>query len=197
MNDDALKKLWQEQKIQSEPLPSDSEQIAQMKQKMKTFDKHIFWRDVREVGVCILILPIFVLFLLHSPTVLAQVGCWIVILSALFIAGRLIHARRRVPAASPTATLRETLRTEIEKVEVQIRLLRSVLWWYVLPIIIGADLFFVGVNRKPVDDAVYLSVTAALSAFLYWINLRAVKTYLLPMKKELEAALDDSRDAQT
>jgi hypothetical protein len=193
MNDDALKKLWQEQKIESGPFPPDREQIALVRRKMKKFARGIFWRDMRELGAGIFVVLFFVHALFHIHAALAQAGCWIVILSAIFIDAKLIHARRRVPAPNPAASLRETLRTEIQRVEVQIRLLRSVLWWYLLPLIVGADLFFVGCNRDPVDDAVYLSTTAAVSAFIYWLNQYAVKKHLVPMKTELETLLDEPR----
>ena len=41
MNDDALKKLWQEQNFPSSPALSGEAQIAALKTRMKSFDKTI------------------------------------------------------------------------------------------------------------------------------------------------------------
>ncbi|MEP6663428.1 MAG: hypothetical protein ABJC04_07155, partial [Verrucomicrobiota bacterium] len=59
MNDDALKKLWQEQNFRSPPALADEAQIAAMKNRMTCFDKTISERDYGEVAACIFIILFF------------------------------------------------------------------------------------------------------------------------------------------
>ena len=56
MNDDALKKLWQEQNFRSLPALPDEAQMAAMKTRMKCFDQTISWRDYGEVAAGIFII---------------------------------------------------------------------------------------------------------------------------------------------
>lgn len=83
----------------------------------------------------------------------------------------------------------DSLRVELTKVETQIRLLRSVLWWYILPILAGSLVFYFGVNRNVKDRIVTVIVFVAMGWFLEWINKRAVRRYLVPLKTELESLL--------
>src|SRR5579864_4015145 len=136
MNDDALRKLWQEQTFTAPPGLPDTEQIAVVKRKMKRFDKTLFWRDCREVAACLLVVGWFGSELFRNHSLEAQLGCWLLILSGIFIAAKLILSRRRVPPAEPSASLEEATGAEIRKVDVQIDLLRSVWWWYLLPLML-------------------------------------------------------------
>ncbi len=189
MNDDALKQLWQSQKISAPPSLPDAEQIARARRGMKRFERVIFWRDFSEVLVCGLTVIYFSLKLFQGYSVTTQVGCWIWILSASFIACNLVLSKRRVPAADFAASMEDSIRTEIRKVDVQIRLLRSVLWWYLLPIALGANLFYTDGHALGWADIGYFLVTLGVNIFIWWLNQRAVKRKLLPMKAELEALL--------
>jgi hypothetical protein len=82
--------------------------------------------------------------------------------AALFIVFWLRRAQR--PASRPNQPIAQMLAQELERVREQIRLLRTVLWWY-------------------------LASVAVLNAVIWWANQRAVKTQLLPLEKELEAQL--------
>jgi CubicO group peptidase (beta-lactamase class C family) len=73
---------------------------------------------------------------------------------------------------------------------VQIRLLHSVWWWYLLPLLAGVNLVFAGCNSSVAANLGYAFAVLLLYIFLYWLNQRAVKRKLLPMKAELEALID-------
>jgi hypothetical protein len=189
MNDDALKKLWQEQPFGLAPVLPDAEQIALMKRKMKGFDKKIFRRDFVEVAAGLLIVVWFGKELFKAASLEELIGCSLLILSSIFIDCKLILSKRRVPVTDPSAPVEEAIKTEIRKVEIQIRLLRSVWWWYLLPLLVGVNLVFSGCNPSLAASLGYACVVLLLYFFIYWLNQRAVKRNLLPMKAELEALL--------
>ena len=189
MNDDALKKLWQEQPLDVPALP-DGAQIAAMKKRMTCFDKTISWRDYGEVAACIVIIVFFGWDLLfRNPSALTQAGCVVLIASAVFIAWKLIWSKRRLPKAEPNAPIFEAVRGELRKVENQIRLLKSVAWWYLLPLFIGVILHNFGAGGGFLSKLIYFTFVLALYVFIYWLNRRAVKKNLLPLKQGLESLL--------
>ena len=86
MNDDALKKLWQEQTFPSAPALPDEAQIAAMNTRMKSFDKTISGRDYGEVAAGIFIIIFFGWDLIfRNNSLLTQIGCVVLIASSIFI----------------------------------------------------------------------------------------------------------------
>jgi CubicO group peptidase (beta-lactamase class C family) len=190
MNDDALKRLWQQKTF---PVPSslpDAEQIALMERKMKRFDKTIFRRDLLEVAACVLIVFWFGRELFKTQSRETALGCLVLICSGIFIACKLVISKRRMPRIDPSDSLEKATESEIRKVEVQIRLLRSVWWWYLLPIMVGVNLCFAGMNSSLMAGIAYAVAGLMLNIFLYWLNQRAVKRNLAPMKMELESLIN-------
>lgn len=191
MNDDALKKLWQEQNFPSPPALPDEAQIAAMKNRMTCFDKTISGRDYGEVAACIFIILFFggdLLF--RNNSALTQAGCFVLIASAIFIAGKLIGSKRRLPKAEPNAPVFNAMKVELQKVENQIGLLKSVAWWYLLPLFVGVMLHNFGARGSFHSKLIYFTGVLVVYVFIYWLNQCAVKKNLLPLKRELESLLD-------
>ncbi|MDB6034209.1 MAG: Beta-lactamase [Verrucomicrobiales bacterium] len=189
MHDDALKKLWQEQRFDASRSLPDEKEIAAMKRKMKKFDRTISWRDGRESLAAIFIIIWFGRAFFKVPAPLAKVGCVILVLASVFICWYPIRKKRRVAKAAPDAPMTQALQCELEKVEVQIRLLRSIVWWYLLPLMAGALVFHFGMQPSLSSNIGYSAFVVALSVFIYWLNQRAVEKQLLPLQRELEATL--------
>lgn len=190
MNDDALKKLWQEQNFRSSPPLSDEAQIAAMKTRMKGFDETIRWRDYGEVAACIFIVGWFgwnLLFRNNSP--LTQAGCVVLIVSAVFIAWKLIWSKRRLPKPEANAPIFDAVKVELQKVENQIGLLKSVAWWYLLPLLVGVMMCYWGGRGSIPSKLTYSAFVLALFAFIYWLNQLVVRNNLLPLKRKLDALL--------
>jgi len=198
MNDDELKKLWREQPLALPPALTESSQLAVLRKKMKKFDRIIWWRDFREVAVCIGVLVWFGFNFFRHPSPLARLGCILTILSSVSIGWRLLWSKKKAGQEVPNASIMGSLRIELRKVETQIRLLRSVLWWYLIPILGGSSVFYFGVNHDAADRMAVLITFVLLSWFLHWLNQRAVRQYLLPLKNDLEflLGLDPKLDAR-
>jgi hypothetical protein len=69
-------------------------------------------------------------------------------------------------------------------------MLRTVLWWYILPLSIGSTLFFFGVDHNATGRTIWLVAQFALDLFIDWLNQFAVRKKLIPLKIELETLLD-------
>ena len=188
MNDDTLKSLWQKQCLE-EPAPPNEAEISTMKRRTKQLGRTIFWRDVRENVAAAVVAVIFTFYFCKFGAFLARVGCVIVVLSCGFITWYSESKKRRVPKAQPDAPMMQALELELQKVNVQIGLLRSVLWWYILPVTVGGMLFCLGLGVSLRSELGFAAFDIALCLFIYWLNQRAVDCGLLPLKRELEALL--------
>lgn len=189
MNDEALKKLWREQPL-ALPAPLTGREASDaMNGKMRRFDRCIWRRDFGEVAACLVVAVVFGGYFFWFPSALARLGCVITILSAVFIGWRLLSSKRRAGKSRPGASVMEALQVELRKVENQIGLLRSVWWWYILPVTVGYEVFFFGVNREATDRMAFVAVGLAMGLGLDWLNQRAVRKQLMPLKEELESLL--------
>jgi hypothetical protein len=195
MNDDELKKLWQQQPLW-EP-PSAAQLISAMQKKTSELRRGLNSRDLRELVACALVMSIFGFFYFTVyRTLISRLGDLIVIGSAIFIAGKLVYARRTTPPAPPGATVVESLRAELNAVRTQSRLLGSVLWWYLLPPGIGVLVATWGLRANLHAKIPVTLVIIAVYGFVYWLNQWARSKQLLPVEAQLEALLHSAETGE-
>jgi hypothetical protein len=189
MNDDKLKELWQRQPLR-EPDLSVEKLASAMQKKTSGLRQCLDARDLRELVACALVIIIFGIFyftVYREP--ISRLGDLIVIGGTIFIAWKLVYARRTTPPAPPGATILESLRAELNSVRTQSRLLGSVLWWYLLPLTIGEVVATWGlpINLHAKIPSTLLFI--AINAFIYWLNQRARSKQLLPLEAQLESLI--------
>lgn len=196
MNDDELKKLWQQQPLR-DPAPSPAQLISAMQNKTTLLRRCLDARDLRELVACAFVIIILGCFYFTVyRELISRVGCLIIIGSTIFIAWKLVHTRRTTPPAPPGATIVESLRAELNAVRAQSRLLGSVLWWYLLPLGIG---LLVATWGMPIHLHAKIPATLffiAVDAFIYWLNQRARAKQLLPLEEQLESLIHSAETGE-
>ncbi len=201
MNPENFKQAWQ---AQSPPnrLKIDSELLLQeVRRNQQHFTATIFWRDVREVGVAILMVPLWV----YLGWKLALPWAWyltmpVLMWVALFmLVDRMRHQRQPPAAGEP---LRRHVENSLAQVEHQIWLLRNIFWWYLLPLAFSSLAFFGqiawlrradGWSAALVVTFAALVVGVALGA-AYRLNQNAVRCQLVLRRQELESLLISLND---
>jgi len=197
MQDDALKQLWKGQRFESLPELPDPAQIAAMKSRMSRFDKTISGRDYGEVAACLFNVLFFGWHLLfRDSTTLTKAGCLVIVLGSIFIGWRLIFSKRRIAKAEADAPVFDTVRVELKKVENQIRLLRSVGWWYLLPLLVGLLMFHWGGSHGLVENLIGSVIFFGIFYFILCLNQKAVKNNLMPLKQDLETLLHSAESGE-
>jgi CubicO group peptidase (beta-lactamase class C family) len=197
-----LKEVW---KTQSSParLTVDADVLLrQLERNKQHFEAVVFWRDVREVGVALLMVPILLwmglkaqlpwTFYLMIPAML-----WI---AAFMLVDRMRQKRRQ---ARPGDPLRDCLERSLARVEHQIWLLRNVFWWYLLPPGAAAAVFFGqciwlawsgGWGVRLLMTGVIVVVVAVFWS-VYLLNRHCARKDLEPRRWELQAMLESLKDA--
>lgn len=130
MNTSDLEIIWRKQSLQA----PDVEKIALIVDTIgaddRKFRSAIWWRDFREIGAA-------VLFAIFSSLVSHTWLKWISVGSFLFIAAYLWRSRTSKKDGAEPLNLAAKLERMLVETDTQIRLLRSVLWWYLLPVAIA------------------------------------------------------------
>jgi hypothetical protein len=185
MNASELEHLWQRQQG-IEPSPENIAQIAGSLSALdRKFRRQIWWRDLREIAA-VLILAVW--FGLSGQTWLR----WLAVASILFVAAWIIRSRIVVRPDREIPSVIERLQQMIRETEMQINLLRSVLWWYLLPCAVA--LFVMMLDSPPRNfrsSQRLISVGPLILLFLaiYWLNQWAVRKKLMPQRENLRHLL--------
>ena len=200
MSDDELKKLWKQQSLRAPDL-SAAQLISFMQNQTTQLRRTLLARDVRELLACVIVCVIFGFYYFAlSQTPMSRLGDLIVIGSSIFIAWKLVHARRSNPPAPPGATIVESLRAELNTVSAQSQLLGSVHWWYLLPLAIGIFVCtwgsFRGGFNSFIGNTIYTIVVIALYAFIYRLNQHARASQLLPLETQLKSLLHSAETGE-
>jgi len=205
MNPDELKAVWQSQ-TSPRRLTIDADVLLQQLQRnKKSFERTVFWCYFREVGVSLVMVPVWIwlglrydlpwTWYLSIPALL-----WI---AGFMVVGR-IRQRRRQP--KPADPLRACVEQSLAQVEHLIWLARNVLWWYLLPPTVAIAAFF-GHIAWMVRDVGWLGELVVAGMFVvaglilggvYWLNQEAIRNELAPRRQELRAliaSLDNTNHA--
>jgi hypothetical protein len=190
MTDPELKQLWQHQKLSAPPPVPGPDLVREMERRMRKFDRTIFWRDARELGACGVLMLWFGLALFRQTTALTRAGNGIIVASCVVIATGILSARRAQRSFLNPRPVRDFLRGERAKVSRQIRLLRTVLWWYILPLFCGAALSVLGEPVGAWGKALAVAALVPVGWFVHWLNQQAVRRSLMPLQSELDSTLN-------
>lgn len=201
MNPDEFKQAWQRETSQTRLTIDADLLLKEVRRNQQVFTATIFWRDVREVGTSLLMVPVWI----YLGVKFSLPWTWfLAVPSLLWIAGymltdRMRHTRKSNEQAEP---LRQRVKRSLAQVEHQIGLLRRVFWWYLLPLALPILAFCVQVTWRERSGGwltvIVVSVVATfvllVFAGIYWLNQYAVGAELEPRRRELEtllASLDD------
>jgi len=210
MNPDKYQQAWKADAAQTR-VTIDADVMSQEVQRShRGFQSTIFWRDVREVGVSLLLLPIwFVMgFTMSLP------WTWYLTVPALiWVTGFILVDRRLHPQrpSEPGEPLLYNVKESLRQVEHQIWLLRNVFWWYLLPFSISIMAFFLHVTWQITGVWWAFVILAGFPAlfllviygWIYRLNQSAVREQLEPRRQDLlklvasleaETTSEDSRD---
>jgi hypothetical protein len=200
MEPDPLHEVWQ-----SQPQPRiDADQLVQeFRRGDQQFAAMIFWRDAREVGVSLLLLPVWVGMGvgIGLPWTWYLVIPGIVWIAAFITADRWRQSRRR---ALPGDPLVRGVESSLAEVEHQIWLLRNVHWWYLLPLAVPMLAFFAqsfwrrlsrgNVWEAAIETSFVTIFVGGVYTLIYWINQKAVRSTLEPRRLELRSMLRSLSD---
>lgn len=168
--------------------------IKAVRSRMTWFDRVIWLRDLRESAVAVLLMVWLSYEFLRHGEWLAKAGALMGILSCAMIVTILNWARLTGRAAGPGQPLQQYCTSELERVDRQIWLLRNVNWWYTGPLYVSLAMLLLGANSAPRAIVGSLTLLLPVGWFIYWINQRAVRFDLVPLRDELASAMEVTDD---
>lgn len=196
MEPDELKQAWRDHETPGRLRVDANLLREEVRSRQRAFAATIFWRDVREVGVCLVLIPIWIYLGLDRSL---HWTWYLMVPALLWIAAYLLADRKRpaCPPPEPEEPLRRHVEASLGQVERQIRLLRTVFWWYISPIILAKSAFLGQEAWRGREGGWWMLVAVSevmalgivVASFVYWLNHYAIRADLEPRRRELEAML--------
>jgi hypothetical protein len=186
-----LKSAWQKQSMESIPDRPNREIVRTIAARLEDIHRKIRWRDLREISAAIVGIIIFGAWFWTVPGVVSRTGAALVVAGSVLIIVKIVRARFGRREQRPHLEMREFCVSERDRINAQIRLLQSVLWWYIVPNFLGTNLFVFGFTGFHLVGIGFLVGSLTLGLVLYLVNVRAARERLVPLKNELDVLLDE------
>jgi hypothetical protein len=186
--EDELVRLWQNDTVGT----PESERIARtlMAQTWR-FDQKISRRNFREYGAGIAVMAFFAGHVALGDPIFGATG----IVCVAFVMAYIWWTHRDLEPLDPTADLAAYRAALLRRFDDQIRLLRTVPYWYLLPLFVPCVWVSVRVwDRKGWLALIPLAVFAAFYAFIGWLNVGPGVRGLRAARAKVEAMFTDEVD---
>jgi hypothetical protein len=206
MNLDDFKSSWRERhdELGRECLNVGADDIVA---RTSSLERGLVRRDIAEAAAALVVVIFFAAFLWFAETsALMMIGIVIIMLGAIEVVAVMFWTRHRDARPNLDAPLVEFCRAELQRVERQIQLLKSVTWWYSAPPMIGAAVMTFGMLQavpelSPVLRygflAAFCACFLAATFIIARINARAVERDLLPVRDDLAEVIRSMDDSPT
>jgi magnesium-transporting ATPase (P-type) len=195
MNFEEMQKAWQSQNAGAKVAINPDLLLNEVRRNNQQFASTILRRDVLEVSACVLMTAGFSAWgwWWHWWSLYFLAICCFVV-GASFVVDRGRQSRKQ-PVKNDT--LFGCIENSLFQVQHQIWLLKNILWWYLLPVILGVAAVTgqtVWTFRKDTFAATLVGIVFNLTytfayGFVYWVNQRTVEQQFEPRRKELETLL--------
>ena len=186
-NDKELVRMWQEMSLPSGPF-DESALARQLAERVEKFDRRIYWRNFREYAAGVLTLAWFGWVASVSPE--RRPVMLLGIAAVLFVMTYLWRSSRGLSKLDPSADARSYQRVMLERYDLQIRLLRKVKYWYVLPLYLWMLAVVVTLpSRLPGGRLGAFLVFTLFALFVAWLNESYGVKKLRQARIEAEALL--------
>ncbi len=183
MNLDDFKAPWQEQ--QRELDQQVDHVVKAVRNRMSSFDRVIWLRDLRETMAAVGVSVWFGVSFFRQDLWVAKLGAMIVVLASLMIIVVLNWTRLTGRVARLGQTVRDYCTNELNRVDRQIWLLKNINWWYTGPIYLGVTIEMLGL-LSPSQLLIFVStILIPMGWLIHWLNQFSVRTELMPLRNEL------------
>lgn len=191
MDDNTLKYLWLNSCKEQNVEVNTDKLIDSINKKISDMERLVKRRDRLEIFLAVFMTALFGWWLLADVHTLAKIGDAIIIAGCLLVIFKLLYARKVNVKQDNASEIKYYLMVSLEHTRKQIKLLSTVLWWYLLPFFIGIACIFCAYLPSLLSKAIYIAIVAVLYGYIYYLNKRAVKNNLRPLENNLIKALEE------
>jgi hypothetical protein len=188
---DELRQLWQSDITEA---IDQRELLRELERRSRNFDRTIRWRDFRETAAGLLITVVYLWFAVRAGSTFERVADLWLAACGVWIAVFLYRYSKLSRKPAPEHTLAVYRQELVERYDRQIRLSKSVKYWYILPLWAGLMLNAAAYRVGGGDNIRFLAIVifvTAVSAGVWWLNEGPGVRYLQRKRQELAALIGE------
>jgi hypothetical protein len=188
---DELRQLWQSDITEA---IDQRELLRELERRSRNFDRTIRWRDFRETAAGLLITVVYLWFAVRAGSTFERVADLWLAACGVWIAVFLYRYSKLSRKPAPEHTLAVYRQELVERYDRQIRLSKSVKYWYILPLWVGLLLNAAAYRVGGGDNIRFLAIVifvTAVSAGVWWLNEGPGVRYLQRKRQELAALIGE------
>jgi len=152
------------------------------------FERRIAKRDKLEIGVAIILIPLFLGAAFFVPMLLPKIAFFLFVPYLLLVIYQL-KAVKKHKVVNNSVDVGESLRHQRLYYAKERDLLNSVLYWYILPPAVLQIVLYVTFVTSTGKLAFFIGLVVMVSVVIYILNKQAVKKDLDPMIRKLDDAI--------
>jgi hypothetical protein len=173
--ENSVQNLWQ-----SQPVEVTKMSVEELRRRAGKFERRIRWRNVREYAASLMAAGLMGYFYIGADDTPSRVTFALFIAAMLWIVIALHRtgSARRTPLDQDSLTTHQFYRAELER---QLRVVKTVWWWYLAPMIPGCIACTVSYAMKPHPTGAWLGLVSintlfVVSFYAVWkLNARAAR----------------------
>ncbi len=186
MVEDELIKIWQSSSNHEQIKFKKSKLMLELKYSLNSFQKSWKNMELRETIAAIIVILFFGYKLYFLSDIVLIIGHIWIILASIYIIIRL-GGVKKYKEASYAENYVDYLEKTGNYLNVQKKMLDSVIYWYFLPIGIGILIVFIGSTGDAKMLALKIIGLIALGVFVHYLNKWSAKKYITPRLEKIES----------
>ncbi len=208
MSEQELRDIWNNSSRSERISIEASQLVKELNGRVSRLQKVIRKRDIREISASVLGILIFTYFLVEIPFPITKIACGLSIAWFVYVIYRFQKSKAGNKETDLALSLAEQLQEQSTMMTQQVKLLRTVSYWYALPPLVTNVLFVLGLGNPtdydwingiaewilPMSVPMKLGTILFLAAFyvfIAWINYRASKKDIEPILENIQSVREE------
>ncbi|MEM1257274.1 MAG: hypothetical protein AAGH81_02010 [Bacteroidota bacterium] len=188
MLEEQLKKIWQSSPDHERLKFEQSRLMIDIQLGLDSLYKSIKWRDLSEIGVALVLIPLLVWEAYKNPFVLSKIGMGLATLWLVYVIVKLLGLKRLRPM-NFASTYHTFLNNNRDYVKAQKRMRDTAIYWYIIPSIGSGILFFIGMEKNSQKLFMAILVAIGIGVVIYFYNRWIIKKVYVPKLNRINELL--------
>ncbi len=186
-----LKNIWQVGNSHKQVFINTQQLLTELTKDLNAFEAKLKKRDSLEITVALVMIPAAIVLAYFANSFLQQLGFGLIVPYCLLVIFQLKRVRKFKTLINLIQSQNDFLSQSKDYLIKEMNLLKSVLYWYILPALLSATLINLGSDSSQLEQIITFVVMVIVFAYIYYLNRKAVKNDFEPLIDKINSALNN------
>ncbi|MFC2186258.1 hypothetical protein ACFCT7_02995 [Fulvivirgaceae bacterium LMO-SS25] len=191
MDDLKLLNIWREGNQRNKVSIDANKLLTELTENLSEFDAKLKKRDSLEITVALIMIPIAILLAYFVDSSLQQLGFGLIVPYCALVIYKLKRVKKYKVQIDAQQSQKAFLTQSKEYLVKEMNLLKTVLYWYILPAFLCASLINLGSDSGQLELILTFIGMIALFGYIYYLNRKALKDDFEPILAQLNQTIEE------